>query len=420
MSQAEDDRAAKAARAKAMMAKRRQQQKTVGGSRSASLASPPPSRSYTPAPAEPTAPPEDGKPRPDINDLFSPSDADTNWIESLPRAEVPEAKTAAQHRNPEPSQKSPPPPPPPEPVGSPASLVSSASTLVNLQGVDDLRLRVVEQEKVISTLQAEQSTLRAFVSRLRGAQADAQEKEKMIQEERSRCRSLEVELAQAKELNVSAMLHTEQLSQEKARLEGLYNAAQDEIGHLAASGRELDQKLSQADKWVESLQSDVQRFTLDLRTARQEADNARSHSTHVERELSEARGLIDAMRGKAQEEFKRWQDQDQSRQQTISLLVSEKASLIASVQRLEEVETDLQEKEILLHSERTKSENLGKRVEELETTTGKQSNELQEALISEKELSERCREQEREIQLRKAELEEVQGTSNQRQQRRCL
>jgi hypothetical protein len=157
--------------------------------------------------------------------------------------------------------------------------------------------------------------------------------------------------------------------------------------------------------------TDVQRFTLDLRTARQEVDNVRSHSTHVERELSEARGLIDAMRGKAQEESKRWQEQDQSRQQTISLLVSEKASLIDSVQRLEEVEigivlfwyfvwmfielspSDLQEKENLLHSERTKSENLGKRVEELETTAGKQSSELQEALISEKELSERCREQ---------------------------
>ncbi|KIJ22141.1 hypothetical protein PAXINDRAFT_6257 [Paxillus involutus ATCC 200175] len=167
MSQTEEDRAAKAARAKAIMAKRRQQQKTVGGSRSASLASPPPSRSYTPAPAEPAAPPEDGKPRPDINDLFSPSEADANWIESLPRAEVPEAKAAAPHRNPEPSPKSP--PPPPERAGSPVTLVSSTAALVKV--VDDLRLRVVEQEKVISSLQAEKSTLGAFVSRLHGVQA---------------------------------------------------------------------------------------------------------------------------------------------------------------------------------------------------------------------------------------------------------
>lgn len=89
MSQAEpDDRAAKAARAKAMVhtrpphhnvvqahlytqLKKRQQQKTTGvaGSRSASLASPPPSRSYTPALAEPAAPAEEVKHERDINDL---------------------------------------------------------------------------------------------------------------------------------------------------------------------------------------------------------------------------------------------------------------------------------------------------------------------------------------------------------------
>ena len=55
--------------------KKRQQQKTTGvaGTRSTSLASPPPSRSYTPAPAEPAAPAEEGKRARDINDLYVPT-----------------------------------------------------------------------------------------------------------------------------------------------------------------------------------------------------------------------------------------------------------------------------------------------------------------------------------------------------------
>ncbi|KAF9225385.1 hypothetical protein BS17DRAFT_751107 [Gyrodon lividus] len=409
MSQAEDDRAAKAARAKALL-KKRQQQKTTG-SRGAPLAtSPPPSRSYTPAPTE------DGKLGRDISDLFSSSDADANWVEPFPRAEIIQATTATQSRSPDPVSKSP--LPPPERVDTPVSVApTSTSTLVNPQVVDDLRLQVAEQQKVISSLQAEKSALAAFLTRLNEVQTDARGKENMLLEERSRCRSLEVELAQAKASIFSAMRHTEQLSQEKSRLECLHNAAQDEIGQLATRSRELDQKLSEAYKQMECLRSDVQRFTSDLRIVRQEADNARGHSTQVEGELSETRAQMDQLRGKATEESKRWKEQDQSRQQTISLLVSEKASLTTSLQRLEEVEIELQEKENLLRSEHTRSEGLSKRVEELETIAGKQSSELQEALSREKELLERCREQEREIQLRKAELGEVQATSNQHQQR---
>lgn len=106
---------------------------------------------------------------------------------------------------------------------------------------------------------------------------------------------------------------------------------------------------------------------------------------------------------------KRWEEQDHSRQQTISLLVSEKASLITSVKRLEEVEigtvtfdivdvagiviAELQEKESLFLAEQTKAAYLTKKVQELEITAATQGNELEEISSREKELLERVRDQ---------------------------
>ena len=185
--------------------------------------------------------------------------------------------------------------------------------------------------------------------------ADAREKAKALQEERVRCKVLGDELAQARESHVVATRHLEEISREKSRFEDLHNAAQARIGSLETSRLELDQRLCEAYKIVNSLQSgmshipvknelhcdamtDIKGLTSDLGSAQQEARNSRVHTTNLEHELSVAHGHIEELRASAVAESTRWQEQDQSRQQTISLLVSEKASLIASVQRLEEVE----------------------------------------------------------------------------------
>ncbi|KAI9570206.1 hypothetical protein HD554DRAFT_392646 [Boletus coccyginus] len=395
MSQAEDDRAAKAARAKAML-KKRQQQKTAGvaGSRSTSLASPPPSRSYTPAPVEPAASAEEGKRERDIGDLFGPNDTETNWIESLPRAEVSDANAIVQPQpqRPRPSPKSP--PPPPERVGTAASVSQPVTTpLVNPQVLDDLRNQLAGERQAVLSLQTEDSRLEAALTCHDEVQADARNMAKAHEEERVRCKALEDELAQATESHAVATRHLEELSRERSRLEDLHNVAQTTIGNLEASRLELDQRLHQADKIVHSLQSDIKRLASDLESAQQEVHNFRAHATKVEQELSAARRQIEELRASAIEDSKRWQEQDQSRQQTISLLVSQKASLVASVQRLEEVEIELQEKDKSFLSEQAKAAQLTKKVQEFEFTAVRQGNELEETLSREKELLERVRDQ---------------------------
>ena len=256
---------------------------------------------------------------------------------------------------------------------------------------------------------------------------DARGAAKALQEERVRCKALEDELAQATESHVVATRHLEELSREKSRLENLHKVAQSKIGNLETSRLESDQRLHEADINVAALQSgmsrflvwtqlhcdtvaDIKRLTADLGSAQQEIHSSQAHSIKVEQELSAARGQIEELRASAIVNSKRWQEQDQSRQQTISLLVSEKASLIASVQRLEEVEIgaiivdiawtvlkssslELQEKEKLLLSEQARAAHLTKKAQELEIVTERQGNELEETLSREKELLERVREE---------------------------
>ncbi|KAG9314002.1 hypothetical protein JVU11DRAFT_4780 [Chiua virens] len=395
MSQVEDDRAAKAARAKAMLKKR--QKTAVAGSRSASLASPPPSRSYTPVPG----PAEDGKRERDINDLFNANDADANWIESLPRAEVPDVNVIVQPKPQSPGRLPRSPPPLQERVGTPASPSPPVATLANPPVLDDLHTQLAEQRQIIASLQSQNSTLRTSLSRLDEIQTDARDKTQTLRWN----------------LSLVVTRRLEELSREKSRLENLHSAAQTKTGDLEASRLELDRRLSDASQKVDSLQHDLERLALDLRSARQEVHDSRAHSTEVEQELSAARGQIEELRANAVANAQEWQEQDHSRQQTISLLVSEKASLTASLQRLEEIEIEFQERENSHLAEQAKTGHLTKRVQELEATTRTQGSELQQAFSREKELLERVRDQEREIQLRKVELEEVQAASNQHQQR---
>ncbi|KAI6112489.1 hypothetical protein EDD16DRAFT_1693881 [Pisolithus croceorrhizus] len=300
----EDDRAAKAARAKAML-KKRQQKKSVGGN--VALASPPPSRSYTPAPAEPTAPAGDGKVERDINDLFNPTEADANWLESLGKAQVKDSK--------------------------PESLPSSPQ-------LTPAKPQILPERATSPSFGAPLSSPRFSPHAKDGRRLDATERKNILQ-----------------------------------------------------------------------------RATVELDESRQATDKLRNHSTQLGADLAEAQRRISALLAKATEDSLHWQEQDQSRQQTIALLVSEKASLTSSLQRMEVIETELQEKEKLLHAEQAKTQALSERVHDLEVSSARKHDELQQALQKEKELTEKCHDQDREMQLRKAELDELQATCDQYQQR---
>ncbi|KAG2739011.1 hypothetical protein P692DRAFT_20882121 [Suillus brevipes Sb2] len=123
--------------------------------------------------------------------------------------------------------------------------------------------------------------------------------------------------------------------------------------------------------------------------------------------LSAARTEIQDLHSKEVEFTKRRVEQDENYQKTISLLVSEKTSLLASIARLEELEMEIQEKGELLQAERDKSQSLE---ESVKTELNIQ---LQEAVIRERDLAEKLRDQDRELQLPNASLEEAKSASEQ-------
>ncbi|KAF9469727.1 hypothetical protein BDZ94DRAFT_23198 [Collybia nuda] len=153
----EDDRAAKAARAKALLKRRREKAaESAGVSITAShsgVSSPiSPPRTFSPAPSEVIE-----YDKRDLGDVFAKDDSDTSWLTSLPRAATP--------------------PPPSERVASPQVLPRSSlsitaslprSTLTSPQSEDAERV-----QKQIKSLQAENASLVTEVKQLQASELSA-------------------------------------------------------------------------------------------------------------------------------------------------------------------------------------------------------------------------------------------------------
>lgn len=363
----DDDRAAKAARAKALLDKRRR--KKVAGS--GALASPPPSRSFTPALQESAPSTEDTKN--DVADLFTPADSDANWIESLSRVDVPRS-TASNDL----------------PPYAPASSFLSGQA-------DALQSQVTSLQTTVASVQSENSSLRSSLSRLEALGTDAKAQLKKLEEENS---TLKLQLHQEQQRAQDTSRRVEVVVQEKQLLEDVHRSSQAEILRLK----------SQADELRRSHAKELDDHSRIANLHKEEAER-------LSNQLSAARVEIQDCHSKEVESTKRRNEQDENHQKTISLLVSEKTSLLASVARLEELEMETQEKGELLHAEREKSQSLDERVKDLESSSSKLNMQLQEALVRERDLAEKSRDQERELQLLNASLEEVRSTSEQHRQR---
>ncbi|KAG1774043.1 hypothetical protein EV702DRAFT_1180990 [Suillus placidus] len=198
-------------------------------------------------------------------------------------------------------------------------------------------------------------------------------------------------------------------------LSGQAEALQSQVTSLQTTVASVQKKRS-----LEDMHRSSQAEILQLKS---QADELRRTNSQKE-ELSAARVEIQDCHSK----------EDENHQKTISLLVSEKTSLLASVARLEELEMGMlttsmtfssnyalyletQEKGELLQAEREKSQSLDERVKDLESSSSKLNMQLQEALIRERDLAEKSRDQERELQLLNASLDEVRSASEQHQQR---
>ncbi|KAG1885987.1 hypothetical protein F4604DRAFT_1877944 [Suillus subluteus] len=337
---------------------------------SSALASPPPSRSFTPALQESAPSTEDTKN--DVADLFTPADSDANWIESLSRADVPHS-TASNV---------------PPPYAPTSSFLSGQA----------------------ETLQSQVTSLQTTVASVQNTKAQL----KKLEEENS---TLKLQLHQEQQRAQDTSRRVEVVVQEKRSLEDAHRSSQAEI---------LQSK-SQADELRRS-------HARDLDDHRRIANLHKEEVEKLSNQLSAARVEIQDCHSKEVESTKRWNEQDENHQKTISLLVSEKTSLLASVARLEQLEMGMlttsmtfssnyvlnletQEKGELLQAECEKSQSLDERVKDLESSSSKLDMQLQETLIRERDLAEKSRDQERELQLLNASLEEVRSASEQHRQR---
>ncbi|KAF8915120.1 hypothetical protein CPB85DRAFT_455823 [Mucidula mucida] len=206
----EDDRAAKAARAKALL-KKRQQKKAAGSSASGvtSPSSPPPSRPFTPAVSE--AAPVEAEKR-DLADLFSAHDPnDNSWISSLQRAVSPSTSTS----------------PPPAAAPTSPTLRPARMSLSNAGHVDTAH--DAELQARIHSLQTDNTTLTA---QMKESEEKVRHTEALLREEHNRLQALqgdvqklheEMETMRRNEQQTVSLLVSEKVSltSNLERLEGL-------------------------------------------------------------------------------------------------------------------------------------------------------------------------------------------------------
>ncbi|KAF8665466.1 hypothetical protein AX16_000484 [Volvariella volvacea WC 439] len=307
MADADAERAAKAARAKAML-KKRQQQKGVQqkdtGSTQPSL---PPSRTTTPIPskATPAAKSAAEEKQSDLSEVFSTTKDNPDWLNSLPRApSPPPTATQARFIAPTPTKATNGAagrPPIPSSVSAPLFDSPKSSPVSNYASGDQ-----------VASLQSENSSLKDQLKQLQPLKQRLEELEAQIESGKTEYRSLE-----------------------------------------------------------------------------EESQNR----------LSEIGSLL------------------QNERKTVSLLVSEKASIIAELQRLEGVEQRAQVAGDSLKNEQLRVAELETRVHELESEARSASQRAQLSETRERELSERCRDQERQLQLTNASVKELREESEKHQRK---
>ncbi|KAI0652340.1 hypothetical protein C8Q79DRAFT_1005548 [Trametes meyenii] len=374
----EDDRAAKAARARAML-KKRQAQKAAehGGAPSPSrvaspvprIASPAPSpsRTSTPAPSEPRVVPpsavEEKHAGGNVAELFAngptSNGSDASWLSGLTRVESNLPPVASR--------------PPHHPVPTPTSPPASER--------EDLRALVCDQRQAIESLEAEKASLTARVDTLSQAETQLRHTQELLYAERTKAEGLEKTVQE---------LHTrsEQLSQEVKWQGESISALQSEKDALVTSANDLEVALAKLGETEKALVIERQNST-----RLQEQVQALDQSLHEYTERIE------------------------QQQQTISLLVSEKASLTSAVEDLEYTKSALGEAEGQLNDARTQSAHLQELVSQLQADAQAAQSRIESLSAAEKASVDKSREQERQILALNGSVEELKKQSDEHRER---
>ncbi|KAH0591225.1 hypothetical protein H2248_001318 [Termitomyces sp. 'cryptogamus'] len=360
----ETDRAAKAARAKAML-KKRQREKANETATASSVASPTNQpRTLSPAPQEPK---EEYKR--DISDVFAKDDSDSSWITALHRGSTPPLRIASPSVI---STQSSPPVVASPPLATPQTVASQ-----NYKDLSSDRISALETEN--ASLQAEADRLRASESKLREAESSREKQRTQLSEQvetlRSKCGLLSTEV-------------------ERLR------AAESKLREVESS---LEEQRTQSDRQVTNLQSEctslsaqVQRLQ-DVETVSEDIKVRLEEQRHRAEELEEKLNSLEVEKEQA----------IRNERQTISFLVSEKSSLTSEVKRLETFESKSEILEHDLNAERTRTNVLQTELEDLKACQQESAKTIAILQSKEKDLTERHRETERELQLKTSSMNEL-------------
>ncbi|KJA28608.1 hypothetical protein HYPSUDRAFT_197438 [Hypholoma sublateritium FD-334 SS-4] len=288
----EDDRAAKAARAKALLKKRQQKKATdsLAASTTSAAASPgSPLRTFSPAPSEPIVE-QDGR---DLGDVFGHNDtSDTSWLSSLPRAATP------------------PPPPPARDNGPPttARRVSVTSPPAVAVSSEPPPGTAALQHK-FDALAEENETL---VAAARIAEAAAAQAKAALDAEKTRVETLREEFQTLKEETDTALQNERQtvsllvaekahLASELQRLDGFESKVR-ELGDLLEAERSKSESL---DAQVLRLQAQVNSGVGRAERAEAKEKELAERHKEKERELQITNASVTELRKEADESKRR-------------------------------------------------------------------------------------------------------------------
>ncbi|KAI0274921.1 hypothetical protein BC834DRAFT_21422 [Gloeopeniophorella convolvens] len=291
----DDDRAAKAARAKALLNKKRQQKKAGPNAVSASGAgssTPTPGsplvRAYSPSLADPL-----DDPKSDVAELFSTGapaqdGLEPGWLSSLPRVGTP--SILSPRESPPPSKPSSPVvlPPSPAPPIQPEFSPSVPESHANDEVLESLRAEVQNQHQTITLLVSEKMSLTASLERLSDVSTRAEETESLLQGERTASKGLRERIAQ---LEGGARQHSAEvatLSRQKKEFEDRYREQERELQLTRGSVEELKAEVDQSQGLIRQLQEQIQG---DDRVEQLEASlqNVQNRASELEFQLSKSK-----------------------------------------------------------------------------------------------------------------------------------
>ncbi|KAG6889145.1 hypothetical protein C0992_006294 [Termitomyces sp. T32_za158] len=365
------ERAAKAARAKAMLKKRQREKANEAATTNSSVASPiSPSRALSPAPQE------SKQDKRDISDVFAKDDSDSSWIADLHRAPTPPPRTISNSA----TQST------PHVVASPPVVASTLSTFAsppdNNKDSSLYKINALKTEN--ASLFTEVERLRASESseyQLRASESSLKEQQTQLNEQvnslRSECASLSTKL---RGLESNSREKESSLEKQRTELNGQLLNLKSECASLSVQ--------------LECLQDFKTSELVSVPGIQKAKAYAASEVTKARLE-EQAEELEEKLRNLEVEK----EQAIHNEQQTISLLVSEKSHLASEVKRLETFEYKSETLEHDLDVERTRTNVLQTELEGLQVGREELAKTVATLQSKEKELIERHRETERELQL---------------------